>query len=515
MAGASGGKVSLEAAAGTAKKASVKRQVKLARRHVRMGIITLVREKSGAGFSSGSAPEEFKLFEESCKPKWFLQKDRIGRKFYFRKPFRISRHIDDLHTWVDLGYTAGEFGATQTRHNDVGEKNIQFSRVLLCDLERLCGRLGFENLVARSAEDVHQRMPQGRFIVHNQNGSPAVALFDSLDRGGTVNLRNHSLRHREVDREVGAFAGRALHARVATALLDDSVYGGKPQARALAGGLGGEKRLEDLEPGFFVHTLPGIGHFKDNPIPGKSGTTGNVRRQAGSVARGDAQVTSFGHGIAGVDGQIGDHLFDLRRVGENPGLSSVIVKREFDVRSQEPGQHEPGLSQRFVQIQWAEFKHLLAAESEELFGNGRGLFSSALNLVQIGARGGFFREGAVQQFRTSAKDHQHIVEVVSNASGEPSKHLHLLGLAHLRLQDFLFLFEGAAPQVLPVTVVKHTGCLRHRLQIAEFLTRISARAIGNSNQPNYFFSFENRHAEKRTHPWMPGRESSGTWIHLW
>ena len=31
----------------------------------------------------------------------------------------------------------------------------------------------------------------------------------------------------------------------------------------------------------------------------------------------------------------------------------------------------------------------------------------------------------------------------------------------------------------------------------------------------YFFSFENRHAKKRIHPWMPGRESSGTWIRLW
>src|SRR5260370_26186768 len=244
-----------------------------------MGIFALVREKSGAGFSSGSASEEFKLFEESCKPKWLVQEGRIGREFYFRKPFRISRHIDDLDTWVDLGYTAGEFGATQTRHNDVGEKNIQFSRVLLCDLERLCGRLGFKNLVARSAEDCCQRMSHGSFIIRDQNGGPAVALFDSLDRGGTVNLRNHSLRHREVDRKAGAFAGRALHARVATALLDDSVYGGKPQARALAGGLGGEKRLGDLEPGFFLHTLPGTGALKDNPIPRKSGTNGNVPRE--------------------------------------------------------------------------------------------------------------------------------------------------------------------------------------------------------------------------------------------
>src|SRR5260370_34055676 len=111
-------------------------------------------------------------------------------------------------------------------------------------------------------------------------------------------------------------------------------------------------------------------------------------------------------------------------------------------------------------------------------------------------------------------DQQPLVEVVSNAPGGPSKYLHLLGLAHLRLQAFLFFFEGAAPQVLPVTFVKHTSRLRHRFKVAQLLARVPARAIGNSNQPNYFFSFENRHAEKRNHPWMPGREPSGTRIRL-
>src|SRR5438876_11622629 len=118
MAGVSGGKVSLEAAAGMAKMASVKRQVKLARQYVRIGIITLVREKCGAGFSSGSASEEFKLFEGSCKLKWLLQKDRIGRELCVRRPIRISGHIDDVDIWLDVGYTAREFGVAETRHDE-------------------------------------------------------------------------------------------------------------------------------------------------------------------------------------------------------------------------------------------------------------------------------------------------------------------------------------------------------------------------------------------------------------
>src|ERR1700674_3362225 len=73
MAGASGGKVIVEARTGMDRGARRKRQARPARRAIRDPIIVLVRKRDCAG--SGSAPDEFKLFKKSCKLKWSLWKE--------------------------------------------------------------------------------------------------------------------------------------------------------------------------------------------------------------------------------------------------------------------------------------------------------------------------------------------------------------------------------------------------------------------------------------------------------
>src|SRR5262245_53372642 len=90
------------------------------------------------------APDEFKLFEQSCKPKWFLQENRVGRKFGFRKIFGISGHVDHLYAGLKFCDAASEFGAAQSGHDNVGEENVQFF-FLLCDLDSFRGSKRFMN----------------------------------------------------------------------------------------------------------------------------------------------------------------------------------------------------------------------------------------------------------------------------------------------------------------------------------------------------------------------------------
>jgi hypothetical protein len=49
-------------------------------------------------------------------------------------------------------------------------------------------------------------------------------------------------------------------------------------------------------------------------------------------------------------------------------------------------------------------------------------------------------------------------------------------------------------QALPVIVVKESRSLRHRLQVADFLSRVPARAIRNADQSNGLLPLENGHA---------------------
>src|SRR5216683_6526412 len=145
MAGVSGGREMLEGRAAMARGAKSSRQAKPARRAIRNAFIVPVRERDCAG--SGSAPDEFKLFKESCKPKWFLQKDGIGREFCFGKSFRITRHIDNPDIRVKFGDAASEFGAAQHRHDDVGQEYIQFAQMPFCDFQSMRSSPGFKHFV--------------------------------------------------------------------------------------------------------------------------------------------------------------------------------------------------------------------------------------------------------------------------------------------------------------------------------------------------------------------------------
>src|SRR5262249_33784203 len=66
------------------------------------------------------------------------------------------------------------------------------------------------------------------------------------------------------------------------------------------------------------------------------------------------------------------------------------------------------------------------------------------NLVEIHASGRVVWKGVFEEFGATAEDHEHIVEVVRDAAGKASEHLHFLRLADLDLQTFLACFERSA-----------------------------------------------------------------------
>src|ERR1700758_1698796 len=87
-------------------------------------------------------------------------------------------------------------------------------------------------------------------------------------------------------------------------------------------------------------------------------------------------------------------------------------------------------------------EELFSAEGQELPGHRSGFVDGALDLIQIDTRSRISRQRTVQQFRTAAEDHEHVVEIVSHAAGEAPEDFHFLRLAHLRF--FLLQFPGDA-----------------------------------------------------------------------
>src|SRR5467141_4722091 len=122
MAGASGGKVIVEARAGIASGARRKRQARPAPRAIRDAIIVPVRKRDCAG--SGSAPDEFKLFLKSAK--WFLsQESWLGEApgiCYSRRTREDEQQCSKPHPGARTG---SERGSRPEHDRDRGDRPVR------------------------------------------------------------------------------------------------------------------------------------------------------------------------------------------------------------------------------------------------------------------------------------------------------------------------------------------------------------------------------------------------------
>src|SRR5262249_51724222 len=114
------------------------------------------------------------------------------------------------------------------------------------------------------------------------------------------------------DLEGRPLSGLAPDENVPAALLDDPVDGRKAEPRSLVPLLRGEERLEDPLAGLLVHSHPGVAYGEHDP---GAGARAELRRDASfagaQLPRLDRERAAFRHRVAGVDGEIQDHLLEL------------------------------------------------------------------------------------------------------------------------------------------------------------------------------------------------------------
>ena len=104
----------------------------------------------------------------------------------------------------------------------------------------------------------------------------------------------------------GPPAGLAFHLNPAARLHHDAVDGGESQARPVFRFFRGEERLEDVDPSCFVHAEAVVAYGEPHAFV--------QRRFPRQVLCDERQGSTAGHRIAGVDDEIHQNLFDLRRV---------------------------------------------------------------------------------------------------------------------------------------------------------------------------------------------------------
>ena len=299
--------------------------------------------------------------------------------------------------------------------------------------ERLLARGGLEHPVALADQDLVEHRAHLVLVLHQQDGLGAPV------RGAGGGPAAHHLRlagDRQVEREARALARRAVDEDVAAALPHDAVGGGEAEPRPLA--LGAEERLEDPGLGHRVHAGAGVGDRQQDVGAGRHVGVGRCTPVADVEGDGAQRQPAAGrHGVAGVDGEVDDHLLHLPGVDLHLAQLGVELGDELDVLSQQPLQHllQPG--DHRVEAHHPGLHRLPASEGEELLGEGRRALAGLLDPRQVAAEEGIVAVTLQQQVAVAEDGQQAVVEVVGDAVREAADGLHFLRVQELALQHLV------------------------------------------------------------------------------
>src|SRR5271166_4800554 len=357
----------------------------------------------------------------------------VGGKRAGEGVFGVAGKIEDLGAGARREKLLNELVAAEAGHNDVGDDEVDGFGVSGGQGESGIAVGGFENVVAAGLERLANKLANGLFVFNEEN---SFSSADGGERSGSGKSFGGLIDAREINGEDGAAAGLALNEDVAAALLDDAVDGGKSEAGTFAFFLGGEERLEDASLGFTVHALAGVtdGNHDVGAVLDESifRTVGLVEGNAGGA---NADFTAVGHGVFGVDDEIHDDLLELAGVGASATDGRSKIGGEFDIFADERAQQALHIGYDGVDVDDFEFEKLLAAEGEKLTGEGGGAIGGLLNGFGLGMQSIFGSELIEENFSVAADDHEQIVEVVSDASGETADGFHFLRLTELIFED--------------------------------------------------------------------------------
>ena len=200
----------------------------------------------------------------------------------------------------------------------------------------------------------------------SQHGLVAGQRRQGLDGGATG---GDVVGDGEQEAEGGAAAGLAGHLDVAVALGDDAVHRREAEAGALARLLGGEERLEGARPRRLVHAAAGVGDLEHEVVAGGGGDEdAAVVLVQLDVGGPDGERAALGHGVAGVDGEVEQHLPELARIGAQLAELRIEEQAQLDVLADHAAEQLGDVLDDAVEVQDLGLEDALAAEGEELAG---------------------------------------------------------------------------------------------------------------------------------------------------
>ena len=277
----------------------------------------------------------------------------------------VAGHEDHFDLRLDQPHFFRDLLAEHVRHDHVGDQQVNLARVGTGHAKGIQAVRCGDHLVAVTGEDPPGHLAQ-RFLVLNDQDS--LPLGCPLVGHGLYDLDGCLRGNRQRDGEGRAVAGFGVDPDVPAGLGDDPVDDGQaePGSAVL---LSGEERLEYVLGNLGGHSGAGVAdpqpHVAALSRPGAPGDGVGVH---GYVAGVDGQRAASGHGVAGVDREVHQHLVQLAGVGQDRPQVTGERGDQLDVLADGPAQHFLDRCDDAVEVENPRPDHVAAGEDEQLVG---------------------------------------------------------------------------------------------------------------------------------------------------
>jgi hypothetical protein len=151
-----------------------------------------------------------------------------------------------------------------------------------------------------------------------------------------------------------------------------------------------------------------------------------------------SQLPSGGHGVARVDDQVHDDLFDLPGIRLDGPESIRGCSHDQNVLADQAAEHFVQVLDQHVEVDHLGLKDLFTTERQEMPGQGCRPLRRGIDMLDVGPDL-FFPPGIVQDHAAVALNHrEQVIEVMRQATSQPAHCFHLLGLPQLLFEHALF-----------------------------------------------------------------------------
>ncbi len=222
----------------------------------------------------------------------------------------VAGHVKALRGGLQGFNFCGQVAAVHVGQDDIGQQQVDPAVVVLGQGQGFFGGISDQGLVAQSGEHSAGEFEYRGLVLDHQDGlSPAGdRLLPFIFSGGAAG----TVMPGQVDLEGRAFLFFAVDIDEAVVLFDDAVDCGQAQSGPFAHLFGGEKGLEDFILGGGVHAAAVVADDQRCELSGcEARVVGAIGLVQGGVSGFNGDFAGIGDGVAGVDAQVGQDLFNL------------------------------------------------------------------------------------------------------------------------------------------------------------------------------------------------------------